>query len=88
MGCYSHLSDDEREQIGVAEALGHSIGGASLKAAVWASQSSRHLISYRRFSYRFRSEASSRAKTARDTAAACSRPLTASTVVTTLPSRK
>ena len=26
MGCYSHLSDDEREQIGLAEALGHSIG--------------------------------------------------------------
>ena len=24
--CYSHLSDDEREQIGLAEALGHSIG--------------------------------------------------------------
>ena len=26
MGCYSHFSDDEREQIGLAEALGHSIG--------------------------------------------------------------
>ena len=26
MGCYSHLSDDEREQIGLAKALGHSIG--------------------------------------------------------------
>src|ERR1700735_221359 len=26
MGCYSHLSDDEREQIGLAEALGNSIG--------------------------------------------------------------
>ena len=26
MRCYSHLSDDEREQIGLAEALGHSIG--------------------------------------------------------------
>jgi hypothetical protein len=24
--CYSHLSDDEREQIGLAKALGHSIG--------------------------------------------------------------
>ena len=26
MGCYSHLSDDEREQIGLARTLGHSIG--------------------------------------------------------------
>ena len=26
MQCYSHLSDDEREQIGLAKALGHSIG--------------------------------------------------------------
>jgi IS30 family transposase len=26
MRCYSHLSDDEREQIGFAKALGHSIG--------------------------------------------------------------
>ena len=26
MRCYSHLSDDEREQIGMAKALGHSIG--------------------------------------------------------------
>src|SRR6185437_16186208 len=26
MRCYSHLSDDEREQIGLAKALGHSIG--------------------------------------------------------------
>ena len=24
MRCYSHLSDDEREQIGLAKALGHS----------------------------------------------------------------
>jgi hypothetical protein len=24
--CYSHLSDDEREQIGLAKAVGHSIG--------------------------------------------------------------
>ena len=24
--CYSHLTDDEREQIGLAKALGHSIG--------------------------------------------------------------
>ena len=27
MRCYSHLSDDEREQIGLGKALGHSIGG-------------------------------------------------------------
>ena len=26
MRCYSHLSDDEREHIGLAKALGHSIG--------------------------------------------------------------
>ena len=26
MRCYSHLSDDEREQIGLAKTLGHSIG--------------------------------------------------------------
>src|SRR5262245_12134249 len=26
MRCYSHLSDDERELIGLAKALGHSIG--------------------------------------------------------------
>ena len=26
MRCYSHLSDDEREQISLAKALGHSIG--------------------------------------------------------------
>src|SRR5262249_13863647 len=26
MRCYSHLSDDEREQIGLARILGHSIG--------------------------------------------------------------
>jgi hypothetical protein len=26
MQCYSHLSDDEREQIGLARTLGHSIG--------------------------------------------------------------
>ena len=26
MRCYSHLSDDEREQIGLAKALGQSIG--------------------------------------------------------------
>src|SRR3977135_4458925 len=26
MGCYSHLSDDEREQIGLLKALGQSIG--------------------------------------------------------------
>jgi transposase, IS30 family len=26
MRCYWHLSDDEREQIGLARTLGHSIG--------------------------------------------------------------
>jgi hypothetical protein len=31
MSCYSHLSDAEREQVGLAKAVGHSIG-ASAKA--------------------------------------------------------
>ena len=31
MRCYSHLSDDEREQIGLAKAVGHS-NGAIAKA--------------------------------------------------------
>ena len=40
MGCYSHLSDDERERIGLAEALGHSIGAIAQaigrpKSTVW-----------------------------------------------------
>ena len=40
MRCYSHLSDDEREQIGLAEALGHSIGAIAQaigrpKSTVW-----------------------------------------------------
>jgi hypothetical protein len=30
MRCYSHLSDDEREQIGLAKALGYSIGAIAL----------------------------------------------------------
>ena len=40
MRCYSHLSDDEREQIGLAKALGHSIGAIAQaigrpKSTVW-----------------------------------------------------
>ena len=40
MGCYSHLSDDEREQIGLAKAFGHSIGAIAQaigrpKSTVW-----------------------------------------------------
>ena len=34
MRCYSHLSDDEREQIGLAKALGHSIGAIAKRSAV------------------------------------------------------
>jgi hypothetical protein len=30
MRCYSDLSDDEKEQIGLVKALGHSIGAISL----------------------------------------------------------
>ena len=40
MRCYSHLSDDEREQIGLVQALGHSIGAIARamgrpKSTVW-----------------------------------------------------
>ena len=40
MRCYSHLSDDERDQIGLAKALGHSIGAIAQaigrpKSTVW-----------------------------------------------------
>jgi IS30 family transposase len=40
MRCYSHLSGDEREQIGLAKALGHSIGAIAQaighpKSTVW-----------------------------------------------------
>jgi hypothetical protein len=34
MRCYSHLSDDEREQISLAKALGHSIGARRLDRLV------------------------------------------------------
>ena len=41
MRCYSHLSDDEREQIGLAKAVGHSIGAIAQAigrptSTVWA----------------------------------------------------
>jgi IS30 family transposase len=40
MRCYSHLSDDERDQIGIGKALGHSIGAIARaigrpKSTVW-----------------------------------------------------
>ena len=52
MGCYSHLSDDEREQIGLAEALGHSIGAIAQaigrpKSTVWRELSRNRLPSGR-----------------------------------------
>ena len=34
MRCYWHLSDDEREQIGLARTLGHSIGAIAQAMAV------------------------------------------------------
>ena len=34
MRCYSHLSDDEREQIGLAKALGHLIGAIARSVIV------------------------------------------------------
>jgi hypothetical protein len=36
MRCYSHLSDDEREQIGLAKALGHSIDESADDDRGWA----------------------------------------------------
>ena len=44
MRCYSHLSDDEREQIGLAKAVGHSIG-AIAKAMAGRSRRSRAELS-------------------------------------------
>jgi transposase, IS30 family len=40
MRCYSHLSDDERAQIGLAKALGHSVGAIARaigrpKSTIW-----------------------------------------------------
>jgi hypothetical protein len=52
MRCYSHLSDDEREQIGLAKALGHSIGAIAQaigrpKSTVWRELSRNRLPSGR-----------------------------------------
>jgi transposase, IS30 family len=52
MRCYSHLSDDEREQIGLAKASGHSIGAiaqaiGSPKSTVWRELSRNRLPSGR-----------------------------------------
>ena len=43
MRCYSHLSDDEREQIGLAKALGHSIGAIAQAIGQCKSTISREL---------------------------------------------
>jgi Helix-turn-helix domain len=52
MQCYSHLSDDERERIGLAKALGHSIGAIAQaigrpKSTVWRELSRNRLPSGR-----------------------------------------
>ena len=52
MRCYSHLSDDEREQIALAKALGHSIGAIAQaigrpKSTVWRELSRNRLPSGR-----------------------------------------
>ena len=52
MRCYSHLSDDEREQIGLAKALGHSIGAIAKaigrpRSTVWRERSPNKLPSGR-----------------------------------------
>ena len=44
MRCYSHLSDDEREQIGVAKAVGHSIGAIAKAIGRPKSTVSRELL--------------------------------------------
>jgi transposase, IS30 family len=44
MRCYSHLSDDEREQIGLAKALGHSIGAIAQAIGRPKSTVSRELL--------------------------------------------
>jgi IS30 family transposase len=54
MRCYSHLSDDEREQIGLAKALGHSIGAIAQaigrpKSTVWRELCRNRLPSGRRW---------------------------------------
>jgi IS30 family transposase len=46
MRCYSHLSDDEREQIGLAKAVGHSIGAIAKAIGRPKSTVSRELHSY------------------------------------------
>src|ERR1700747_712247 len=52
MRCYSHLSDAEREQIGLAKAVGHSIGAiakaiGATKSTVWRELSRNKLPSGR-----------------------------------------
>ena len=44
MSCYSHLSDDEREQIGLAKAVGHSIGAIAKAIGRPKSTVSRELL--------------------------------------------
>src|SRR5271167_506582 len=44
MRCYSHLSDDEREQIGPAKAVGHSIGAIAKAIGRPKSTVSRELL--------------------------------------------
>jgi IS30 family transposase len=47
MRCYSHLSDDEREQIGLAKAVGHSIGAIAKAIGRPKSTVSRELLGNR-----------------------------------------
>jgi len=52
MRCYSHLSDDEREQIGLAKAVGHSIGAIAKAIGRPKSTVSRELSRNKLASYR------------------------------------
>ena len=53
MRCYSHLSDDEREQIGLARTLGHSIGAIAQAIGRPKSTISRELSPNKRPSGRY-----------------------------------
>ena len=53
MRCYSHLSDDEREQIGLAKAVGHSIGAIAKAIGRPKSTVSRELLRNRLPSERY-----------------------------------
>ena len=52
MRCYSHLSDDEREQIGLAKALSHSIGAIAQTNLPFANAAAQYMIQNGAYGYR------------------------------------